>query len=82
MINKIIFIFILLISLGCSRTKESHLLSIVDNEYTKVNFQNTLKPTNELNILDYLYYYNGAGVAVGDINNDGLVDVFFTCQPR
>lgn len=75
--NKIIFIFILFFSLGCSRTKESHLLSIVDKKHSKVNFKNTLKPTNELNILDYLYYYNGAGVSVGDINNDGLVDVFF-----
>ncbi|WP_247672624.1 VCBS repeat-containing protein [Aquimarina sp. MMG016] len=45
---------------------------------TKVTFQNELNPTEELNILDYLYFYNGAGVAVGDINNDDLVDVFFT----
>ena len=80
MINKIFFIFILLISLGCNRPKESHLLSIVDKKHSKVDFQNSLKPTNELNILDYLYYYNGAGVAVGDINNDDLVDVFFTAN--
>ena len=68
----------MLLVLGCSRSKEDHLLSIVDNNHTKVDFQNELKPTDSLNILDYLYYYNGAGVAVGDINNDDLVDVFFT----
>jgi hypothetical protein len=54
------------------------LFEKLDSKITNVNFQNTLKPTDELNILDYLYYYNGAGVAVGDINQDGLVDVFFT----
>ena len=72
------FLFFLFLALGCSRSKEDHLLSIVDKNHTQVDFQNTLKPTDSLNILDYLYYYNGAGVAVGDINNDDLVDVFFT----
>jgi len=38
----------------------------------------TYKP--DLNIIEYLYYYNGGGVAVGDINNDGLEDIFFTAN--
>ncbi len=37
-----------------------------------------LTETDDLNILDYLYFYNGGGVAVGDINNDGLADIFFS----
>ncbi len=78
MTKKIIYILTIIFVIGCSKTEQSHLFSIIDIEYSKVDFQNVLKPTNELNILDYLYYYNGAGVAVGDINNDGLVDVFFT----
>jgi len=78
MTKKIIYILTIIFVLGCSKTEQLHLFSIVDNEHSKVNFQNVLKPTNDLNILDYLYYYNGAGVAVGDINNDDLVDVFFT----
>ncbi len=45
---------------------------------TGITFSNTLQESNELNILDYLYFYNGGGVAVGDINNDGLVDIFFS----
>ncbi len=47
---------------------------------TGIDFTNQLAPTPALNILEYLYYYNGGGVAVGDLNNDGLEDVFLTAN--
>ena len=72
--------FCLFLVLGCSKGKVNHLLSIIDKEQSKIDFENVLKPTDSLNILDYLYYYNGGGVAVGDINNDDLVDIFFTAN--
>ena len=45
---------------------------------TGINFKNPLKETEQFNVLNYGYLYNGGGVAIGDINNDGLSDIYFT----
>lgn len=54
------------------------LFQLLPSSLTGVNFTNTIKETENLNVLSYEYLYNGGGVAVGDINNDGLQDLFFT----
>ncbi|MBP6445845.1 MAG: VCBS repeat-containing protein [Saprospiraceae bacterium] len=45
-----------------------------------ITFENTLPETPEANIITYEYFYNGGGVAAGDFNNDGLVDIYFTAN--
>jgi len=75
MIKKV-GLFIYLLFIGC--TSESQLFEKVSVQKSKVNFTNTLNSEDQLTLLDYLYYYNGGGVAVGDINNDGLPDIYFS----
>ena len=67
---------LLALSISCStETKTPKFESVSDSGIT---FTNTLKSTPQLNILNYLYFYNGAGTAVADFNNDGLLDIYFT----
>ncbi len=49
---------------------------------THIDFENNLPDDPKLSILSYIYYYNGGGVAIGDINQDGLPDIYFTANTR
>ncbi len=59
-------------------TKKHKLFSLLDKNQTHINFKNTAKENLYFNFLNYPYIYNGGGVAVGDIDNDGFEDVYFT----
>ncbi|RWY48047.1 VCBS repeat-containing protein [Mucilaginibacter gilvus] len=54
------------------------LFNLLPAAQTGITFRNDLKEDERLNVLSYEYLYNGGGVAVGDINNDGLQDLLFT----
>ena len=54
------------------------LFQILPSAQTNIHFSNAISENETLNVLSYEYFYNGGGVAVGDINNDGLEDLFFT----
>lgn len=49
-------------------------------EHTGIDFANMVEDNSDFNIFSYRNFYNGGGVAIGDINNDGLSDVFFTAN--
>lgn len=75
--NKLLYISVLVFALGCKQNSGELFTKRPANE-TGITFENTLTETKDLSILDYLYFYNGGGVAIGDINNDSLPDIYFS----
>ena len=79
---KFIYLSLLLLS---NQLISQPLFTLVPGQETGIHFQNNIKESAELNVLTYEYFYNGGGVAVGDLNNDGLTDIVFTAnkdQPK
>lgn len=75
------YFFFIFVFFSCNQTQEqakpsNKLFSLKTK--TKINFENTLIETEQLNPYTYKNFYNGGGVAIGDINNDGLEDIYFT----
>ena len=75
--NNILYICLLVFTFSCKQNSGELFVKHAAEE-TGIAFENTLTETKDLSILDYLYFYNGGGVAIGDINNDSLPDIYFS----
>jgi hypothetical protein len=86
-VKRILVTVILGLFFSCNSDKNSktfldkkdteQLYTILSPNETNISFQNNLKESLNMNGLLYEYFYNGAGVAVGDLNDDGLSDIYF-----
>lgn len=80
-LNYIITVFIFLLCfLSCKNEKK--LFTKLTSQKTNITFTNFLDTTKNYKALYFFYYFNGGGVAIGDINNDGLSDIYFTSNNK
>src|SRR5690606_28198357 len=63
---------------ACSDGGGEPLFELLPPAATGIDFVNEVPEDPAINIINYLYYYNGGGVAAGDVNGDGLQDLYFT----
>lgn len=81
LLRNILFLVLAVLIVRCNEKSnhvENTLFTLIDGSASGLSFTNKLTFSNEFNIYTYRNYYNGGGVAIGDINNDGLVDVYLT----
>lgn len=69
---------ILLVAASCTNESEPKLFTELSSGNTGIKFKNLVRETEEFNILTYGYFHQGGGVAIGDVNNDSLPDIYFT----
>lgn len=78
-ISKLAFWGLVFSFFACQdETTKSPLFSLVDNEISGFDFENRLSYSKDFNVYKYRNFYNGGGVSVGDVNNDGLPDIYMT----
>ena len=78
--NRFFTILILIVITSCREEVKqvSEIFKLLDESKTGIDFSNNLTYDNDFNVYKYRNFYNGGGVSIGDINNDGLQDIYFT----
>jgi len=72
-----LFLFVIIVC-SCHNEGTSKQFTLLSPKTTGINFKNLVQETEEFNVLTYGYLYNGGGVSIGDVDNDGLPDIYFT----
>ncbi len=62
---------------GCRTDTTPTLFNTLTADQTGLEFNNKLVPDSAINMINYMYFYNGAGIGAADFNNDGLIDLYF-----
>ncbi len=77
--NRLLLYFIGFLVFSCNpKDKKPLLFELLNSKFTNIDFENKVLSTDSLNILNFEYMFDGGGVGIGDINNDGLQDIYFT----
>ncbi len=83
--GSILLVLLPLLITNCKQDSEKSrpndspkVFELLDESTTGIDFSNMLGYDHEFNVYKYRNFYNGGGVAIGDINNDGLPDIYFT----
>ncbi|MFQ5708976.1 MAG: hypothetical protein ACE5HO_16075, partial [bacterium] len=75
---------VLILLFSCSEKSPTiqvdRLFTLLPDDYTHLKFENTLVDEMTFNVFKYRNYYNGGGVAIGDVNSDGVPDVYLVAN--
>jgi len=75
--RRSLFLLLAVVSISC---KEKPRFELLDPEKTGITFNNVVVETDSVHVLNFEYIYNGAGVGIVDLNNDGMQDIIFTAN--
>src|ERR1700710_1204626 len=79
---SLIITFIFLLCSSCRHKNNADandtLFQLIPSSVSGISFQNKVVDDGDYNVFNYRNFYNGGGVAIGDVNNDGKPDIFFT----